>query len=407
MSERPLLLNPATEISPVDETSFDLKVVQIGTTVRATAYQTGLLHHFSDPATVESVLTRFPFSKDTSLAFLQACRRAYVLVEKRSDGRLELPDRVPSKASSTLLSMPAFELTRPPAFCFLGVPYDGATSGEPGARFGPVSVREASEGYRYQIDPLTLRPAGFLDLGTGRTILRGVALADAGDVRVEPGESQEAIFARTTQAVRQIVEAGSIPLVIGGDHAVSYAVLAALPLEDVSIVHFDAHSDLAPYLGDLHHGNVFSVVLEKLGYVNKLHQFGLRGYVEPELGKADPQVFRFGLDQLRKMGTAAFVEELPNGVPYYVSIDIDVLDPSFAPATGTPVPGGLFPYELKELLFTLATERDVIGADVVEVAATSGVGDGTGHFALDALLAVAAGIVERVLSEESENETHD
>ncbi|MBI2378408.1 MAG: arginase family protein [Deltaproteobacteria bacterium] len=405
MSGPLLVLNPATEIGPADEGAFDVKVVALGTSVRATRYQVGLLQHFAELTTQEAVLARFPFSKADSIAFLDRCQQRGVLVEKDPDGRLRLPDRVAPKGT-TMLASPSFDPKRPPAFCFLGMPYDGATSGEPGARFGPTSVRESAEGYRYQIDPITLEPAGFLDLGAGRHILRGVTLGDAGDVRVEPGEPQERCFGRLTRSIREIADAGSIPLVIGGDHAITYPILAALPVDDVAIVHFDAHTDFASYDGDLHHGNIFTVTLEKLGYVRRIHQFGLRGYVDPEPGRADPHVFRTGVDQLRRRGLE-LIDELPKDLPYYVSVDIDVLDPTFASSTGTPVPGGLFPHELKDLLFHLARAREILGADVVEVAASSGAADGTAHFALDALLAVAAGTVERILSEDEKEPTDE
>jgi len=171
--------------------------------------------------------------------------------------------------------------------------------------------------------------------------------------------------------------------------------LRALPAARVGVLHLDAHTDLGESMpgAGIHHGNVFSVVLDKLEYVEHLTQVGLRGLVDASEQQPSELVTQVGIDALRERGVEAVVEATDPSIPYYLSLDIDVVDPSFAPATGTPVPNGLHPHELKRFLRCFAERREVIGMDVVEVAQPAGSADGTPGLAGEALLTVADAIV--------------
>ena len=109
-------------------------------------------------------------------------------------------------------------------------------------------------------------------------------------------------------------------------------------------------------------------------------------------------VVTIGMDQFRKGGLGQVLEALPNDMPYYLSIDIDVVDPSFAPATGTPVPGGMYPHELKDFVAEVSAARQIIGCDIVEVAHSRGPGDQTAALAAETVLTIADGIVRNTSS---------
>lgn len=391
-----LILNPTVEVTAAEGGRYRLRLPLQGTSLDATAYQVGLLQSFHTGATPASVMEAFPFEKERSRTFLEQCVATHVLLPRDREGAPVFPLRV--SPPSTLLQCPPFDPKRPPAFTFLGVPYDGATTGMPGARFGPSSLRQAGAAARYRLDRLTLQPEGFYDFGSGRRLLEGIGLSDAGDVALTAGEPLEAVMDRVTSAVKEVLRVGSVPIVFGGDHTISYGVLGAFQGRRFGLLHLDAHTDLGSYPGDpLHHGTVFVHVLRALPQLERLVQVGLRGLAEGLAGaEANPRVFPIGIDTLRRQGVDAVVARLPEDLELYVSLDIDAVDPAFAPSTGTPVAGGLFPHELKELLRAVTLRRGLIGMDVVEVGATQGPSDTTAQIALEAVLTAMDGAVEFV-----------
>jgi agmatinase len=394
------LRNDALEIAPRPRGRLELRALHTGGAVLATAYQVGLLERFAEGATLEAVLAAFPFEREASRAFLDEAVEAGVLLALGDDGQAVLPDLVHPGVS--LCGAPPWEAARPAAFVFLGVPFDGATTGHPGARFGPASVRAASEGARYQLDARTLAPLGFRDYARGTTLLEGVTLADAGDVRVVPGEDPARVFARLSQQVEHMLGAGSIVGVIGGDHSITLAALEAASRRagPLTVVHFDAHTDLGAPGSGLDHGNIFTIALAQIPSLGPLVQVGLRGITELSEPEASAERVRaFGLHVARAQGIGAILAELPADRPCWISLDIDVLDPVFAPSTGTPVAGGAWPHELMAWLDAVASSRDVIGFDVVEIGATTGPADGTAAHGLEAILTIAGAIVRRMRTE--------
>lgn len=369
--------------------------------VEGSAYQIQLLRAFYGGESPEALLERYPFERDASHRFLLECRDAGLLRPALPDGRPEPPDRV--RVDRRFVGAPAFCPRRPASFTVLGIPFDGNTSGHPGARFGPAAVRATTEGIRYALDPTTQVAFGFVDHGSGRHLLGGVTLADAGDVYVSPGEDGPELYARVTDVVRDLLDAGTVPLVIGGDHSLTAPVLSAFPPEPLQVVHLDAHTDLGEVERSdgtgLHHGNVFSVALAELPHLVHLRQIGLRGIIEAAAYAEAPRARQVGIDELRERGPGYALEGLDPSTSTYVSIDIDVVDPSFAPSTGTPVPGGLFPHELKALLRALGARARIVGVDVMEVARPVGPADGTPSIAAEILLVLADAISERVLGE--------
>jgi arginase family enzyme len=360
----------------------------------ATRYLAGLLGRFEAPARLAEVLESFPFERAAAERFLRDCVRAGLLVEA-TRGPLAEPDLVAPR--QTFLCAPRFDPAHPPSFVVLGVPWDGGTTGHPGARHGPAALREASLAARYLLDPLTLSPSGFFDHASGRRRLEHVTVADAGDLFVAPGEGFGELGARLTRVARGLLHAGSIPLVLGGDHSITLPLLRALPAEPLQILHLDAHTDLGDVgPSGVHHGNVFSAVLDGLPHVARVVQVGLRGLLPAAHHQEEARVVSVGMHRLRAASPEAVAALLDPELPCWISVDVDVVDPAFAPATGTPVPGGLWPHELDALLEAATGCCPVLGVELVEVAATGAAVEATAALGVQALVVAADGIVQRL-----------
>ena len=394
--------NPFLEVRSAQGGVFELTLPGWGRSLVADEYELKLLQRFEAPATVAGMLEVYPFHRKKSVAFLESCAAEQFLLPVDGRGRPRFPAL--RRVETTMFHAPHARAEEPSAFTFVGIPFDTNTTGAPGARFGPSSVRQASEGCRYGLDPSSLSPRGFIDFSSGLTLLKGVTISDAGDINIHTGEDPSETYDRITDVTKDLVETGTVPIFIGGDHSMTYPIVRGLPYEEIGIIHFDAHTDL----GDvepvgLHHGNVFSMVLERLEFVTSLHQIGLRGMYEADPEHRHARATWFGMDAVRSRDTSELLAQIPIGRPYYLSIDIDVVDPSFAPSTGTPVAGGMFPHELKQLVRAVSEAREIIGMDVVEVGPSLGAHDSTANLAMEAALTMADGMLVR-LSRAAEEE---
>ena len=262
---------------------------------------------------------------------------------------------------------------------FLGAPFDLGTTLRPGTRFGPDAVRAASAWWQYARDDGRGAPSGaagtpaegWYDLDAGRWILRGVSMADWGDVRITPTHLTENLD-RITAGVRSILEAGSFPVLVGGDHAVTYpAIRAFAGRGPLHIVQFDSHQDFNDERHGvrLGHGNVLRRASE-LPFVTGISQIGLRSlqkYTDTlEAGR------RYGIrtvsaSELRRGGPGAAAAAAPAGARCYLTLDIDGLDIACAPGTGTPEPGGLTFPEMRDAVRAIARRCRIVGVDLVEV----------------------------------------
>jgi agmatinase len=253
----------------------------------------------------------------------------------------------------------------------LGAPFDDGTSHRPGARYGPRAIRTADDGGRSGRPHMTL----------GVDPLEVLKVVDYGDVAAAPGDlarSHEALAVR----LRQIIAAGAIPLVLGGDHSLSLPTLRVLAeehgAEAYAVLHLDTHADTADELYGvrLSHGTPFRVACEEGALLGRnIVQVGLRGtWPGPDLFEWMCSAgFRWHtMDEIVERGLVPVmrdaVERTGAAAPRaYLSVDIDVLDPAFAPGTGTPEPGGLTTRELLWAVRHAARELDLCAADVVEV----------------------------------------
>jgi agmatinase len=283
----------------------------------------------------------------------------------------------------------------------MGAPFDWGTTYRPGARFGPRAIREADygamDGYRPHL------PTGIDPLGA-------LGVVDVGDVYVIPGHT-ELSLERISDAVEEVTQAGKVPIVLGGDHTVTFSnatgVARVHGFGEVALVHFDAHADTGTLQnGQLYgHGTPMRRLIES-GAVpgHRFVQIGLRGYwPEPEVvaWMREQGMRSYFMNDIVDRGLDTVVDEavahsLDGGAKgVFISVDIDVVDPGFAPGTGTPEPGGLTARELLDTVRRLAKQLTVLGADVVEVAPAYDHAEITVYLANRVVLEIMNGMAER------------
>jgi agmatinase len=256
----------------------------------------------------------------------------------------------------------------------LGVPLDETTSFRPGTRFGPQAIREGSQG----LEEYSLRQR--------RTVDSSLCY-DAGDLILPMGNVENALNV-IGDAARDILAAGKKFIALGGEHLMSLPLVDAMldVYPDLVVIQFDAHADLrSQFTGTKYsHATVMRRLVERLGS-GRLYQLGIRSADSKELEETK------GLSEISFYRVLEPLREILPGIgdkPIYLSIDIDVIDPAFAPGTGVPEPGGITSQELLDALSCLGS-ANVVGADIVELAP---VYDSTGQTGL-----LAAAIVRECL----------
>ena len=268
----------------------------------------------------------------------------------------------------TFMRLPLVELGSPLGaqvnVGFVGVPWDGGTTNRPGARHGPRQLRDLSTMIR-RIHPVTeLEP------------FEAVNCADLGDVPVNPADVQDTL-SRVTAFYDDLVSANITPISAGGDHLVSLPILRALAKKQpLGMIHFDSHTDLFnDYFGGFRytHGTPFRRAIEEgLLDPKRVIQIGIRGtqYDGEDIAFAKAQGVRIvRIEELMERGTAAVMQEacaLVGETATYVSFDIDGIDPSQAPGTGTPEIGGFSTFQAQQMVRALSG-LNIAGADLVEV----------------------------------------
>jgi guanidinopropionase len=246
----------------------------------------------------------------------------------------------------------------------VGVPWDGGTTNRPGARHGPRQLRDASTMIRW-VHPVS-----------GVDPFATVNCADLGDVPVNPADLQDTLQ-RVSAYFGRLAELAITPVTAGGDHLVSLPVLRALAKgRPLGMIHFDSHTDLFDdYFGGFRytHGTPFRRAIEEgLLDPRRIVQIGIRGtmYGSEDIEFARAHGVRIiRIEDVMDRGSLSVMDEARAIVadrPLYVSFDIDAIDPSQAPGTGTPEIGGLTTYQAQQMVRHL-TGLDVVGADLVEV----------------------------------------
>lgn len=236
-----------------------------------------------------------------------------------------------------------------------GAPFDSTTSYRPGARFGSRAIRSESYGLE------SYSPYQDRDLAD-------YAVFDSGDLELSFGNTEDAL-ADLEERARIILSDGKLPFMLGGEHLVTLAAVraAAKVYPDLAVIHFDAHADLRQdYLGaELSHACVLRRCWEILGD-GRIFQFGIRSGDREEWrwGRGHVSTHPFDLD----LEAVSEVLERLEGRPVYFTVDLDVMDPSVFPGTGTPEPGGAAFEELREAVTLVCGRARIVGCDVNELA---------------------------------------
>lgn len=250
----------------------------------------------------------------------------------------------------------------------VGAPTDDLVSDRPGARFAPRAIRAAG-----------CPPGPHLEAGIDA--FAELRIVDFGDAPVLPADA-ERTHAAIEALVGEVVDAGAIPIVLGGDHSVSEPDVRAVAtrLGPVGLVHFDTHTDTGRevFTVERSHGTPMFRLVEQ-GHVDpaRYAQIGLRGYWPgpEEFGwQAERGITSFFMHDVRELGIDAVVERALAVVgdgPTFLTVDVDVLDPAFSPGTGTPEPGGMTSGDLLRACRAVAAGTRLVGADVVEVLPTA------------------------------------
>jgi agmatinase len=253
----------------------------------------------------------------------------------------------------------------------VGAPLDDGTSGRPGARFGPMAIRAAPtaaglDAWSIQLD---VEPFGVL------------TVVDAGDAPVVASRHARGLRVIHEKVLR-VASAGAIPIVLGGDHSITYPSAAAVARHvwprRLGVVHFDTHADTATSISGslISHGTPMRRLIEE-GWIagRNFVQVGLHGYWPEQQTFAwmrEEGLRWHTVTEIEERGAdavvaAAIAEALDGPECIYLSVDIDVVDPGMAPGTGTPEPGGMLPRELLRAVRTVVGEVELAGMDVVEV----------------------------------------
>ncbi|GBD28268.1 Guanidinobutyrase [bacterium HR31] len=274
---------------------------------------------------------------------------------------------MPFTGPATFFKAPHLPLSEPweADVGLLGIPYDFGVGFRPGARFGPGAVREASGRY-------AVGPEGFFDVVAERYRLAGVRIVDAGDVdpaQLEYGES----FRRITEAARSLRGRVRLPIFVGGDHSVTYPLLKAYDdVQELHVLQLDAHLDFSDSRNSTRYSNSspFRRATEELPGLAHVTVVGLRGL------RTNPEAYRAArarghtlvLAREVQEDLASVLETLPRDRDLYVSVDVDVFDPSVAPGTSSPEVDGLRYSEVARVLEEAVRRNRLVGLDLVELA---------------------------------------
>jgi agmatinase len=246
-------------------------------------------------------------------------------------------------------------------FAVLGVPFDEGTWGQPGERYGPRDLRENSQEYAHDLTE------GFYYIDGDRTLLKGKRWVDVGDVIVYPTVPAET-GQKITDAVNAILAKKSFPIILGGDHSITFPVIRAYDVP-LTVVHIDAHLDTwNGAKGNLDHAS-WVLRVAKLPSVKKIVQLGMRGIANDPEAAGNAKALGTKIvtgEEIHRRGVSAAIDAILQSENIYVTFDVDSMDPTLAPGTGTLEPGVTFP-EIDELMLGIPKKGKLVGVDIVEV----------------------------------------
>jgi agmatinase len=251
----------------------------------------------------------------------------------------------------------------------LGIPWDEGIGYRPGPRFGPRSLREYST--RFAFHERAIKEGGYWDIERKIRYLEDIRFVDCGDQDILYLKVEET-FSAITESVGRLLSTNAFPVLLGGDHSISFPIVRAFrKFQPLHILHLDAHLDYNDSIEGvlLANGSPLKRISE-LGFVGTITQVGMRGIRGREDAYRD-SISRGNsistISEFRQIGIERIIQQIPDQGNLYVTIDIDVLDPSVAPGTSSPEFDGMTYREMRDLLAGVASRRKVVGFDLVEV----------------------------------------
>ncbi len=282
----------------------------------------------------------------------------------------------------------------------LGAPFDEGVTNRPGTRFGPRAIR--------MVDNTPLAPPRRPSIPLGIDPFEHLRVVDYGDAECVPA-NLAASHQKVRDRLAEIFAVGAIPIVLGGDHSVAYpnliSVAAHLGAENFAVIQFDSHADTGELWGvKLSHGTPMRLAVEEGALRgDQFMQYGLRGYW-PHPHEWDwmreAGMWWLTMDDVLERGFKPSIEDLldeaeAKAVPIHLTLDIDVLDPAYAPATGTPEPGGLSARELLYAVRRICSRLSIASMDLVEVSPPYDSSDITALVAHRCIIEALSGIALR------------
>jgi agmatinase len=251
---------------------------------------------------------------------------------------------------------------------FLGIPYDGGIGFRPGTRFGPREIRSHSVRYSAWGGQSA---NGYWDLNARKYCLQGFSMVDCGDVDITYYDF-DLNRRKMTSSVEAILDRQAFPVLVGGDHSVTFPNVCAFSrFGPVDIVHIDAHMDWRDNIDGVRFGNASPLRRSKeLPFVRNMVHLGIRDVRTSADQVADAEKAGARVitrEQIRDEGVRPILDRMPELGNVFVTIDIDGLDPSIAPGTGSPTVDGLLYHEVRAILQGVAKQGHVVGFDLVEV----------------------------------------
>lgn len=362
---RRLVLRPdaVVRIEGLDRADFTWGTAGPRVTLRGASLR--VVEKFAVPQLVEHVVEAFSASaeREVIVAAIERLIDAGVLVDE-SRAEWETAARVGLFGTPVVSVRSA--LAGEADVIVVGVPFDGGVTYRPGARFGPQGIRSVSRSVFQAAEP----PRGMHDPVRGKRVMESVRVRDVGDILPDPGGGGRRQLDDARVLAGRVAGAGKLLVALGGDHSISAPLIAGVAdsVGSIGVLHFDAHHDFShPASGDmkgLHHGNFlnWSAGDDRVAHIV---QCGIR-----QLTSVDPETLdshhvwpgRTWVDA----GAESLLRTIAADIPWYVTVDVDVIDPAHMPATGTPLPGGVRWGELIDVLVAVLGSRRVVGIDVVE-----------------------------------------
>lgn len=262
---------------------------------------------------------------------------------------------------------------------FLGVPFDqgGYLRSPAGQKWGPKAFRDLRKAYNYSGPEYSSnaggeKAGGWFDINTNEWKLSGVSMVDCGDVNILPTQGEKNCDT-ITEVVKRIVARDTLLVSIGGDHTITFPVVRAFGRHNpLDIVHLDAHLDFGDSMEGVKIYNASCIRrCSELPFVRNITQIGFRGHTVNSVTKGSHDAaMKYGCNiitakQFRQMGISQVIERIPQAENLYVTLDVDVFDPSIVPATPAHAPGGFSYWEVEETLAGVAKKGKVVGCDIV------------------------------------------